>query len=199
MQALEALVKALNSLCGISSNATLILKALSLLVRKYDVELYLHTGSGAFALDEHVRMLGLKGRVLLPAKYSKDWGCPVEVMRTIYSSSNCYCTASSAEGFNMPAVEAVFTGLPVVASAHPVHLEVLGKMALYAKTYEIHPDTFNFNHIVDPEDLARQLSRVIDGEFQKPSNSEYEEYRKHMSWATRVERFTEIMRSKGWL
>jgi glycosyltransferase involved in cell wall biosynthesis len=178
-------------------NYPLILKALTILLKKYDVELYLHTSSGAFALDDYVKMLGLKGRVLLPAKYSKDWGYPVNIMRTIYSSCNCYCTASSAEGFNMPAVEAVFTGLPVVASAHPVHMEVLGDMALYAKTYEIHPDSFHFNHIVDPEDLAAKLSQVIEGEF-KPDKSQRDGFVAKMSWARRVEEFHELMKARGW-
>lgn len=56
---------------------------------------------------------------------------PYRQLHHVYRSCDLYVTASYAETFAHPLVEAMACGLPVVASDLPVHREVCGNAALY--------------------------------------------------------------------
>lgn len=66
------------------------------------------------------------------------WGeATDEALASLYAHASVYITPSLAEGFNLSAVEALSFGCPVVASDLPVHREILGRAALFAKKDQI--------------------------------------------------------------
>lgn len=73
---------------------------------------------------------------------------PYEALHLVYRSCQLYVTASYAESFAHPLVEAMACGLPVVASDIPVHREVCGDAALYFPRFS-------------PEGLAAAATEVI--------------------------------------
>ncbi|MEM1944141.1 MAG: glycosyltransferase family 4 protein [Nitrososphaerota archaeon] len=172
----------------------IIMKAASILLKKYDVELYLHTGSGSFHLEHYAEILGLKGRLVLPSAYLKDWGVPAETMNLIYNASDVVVSASTLEGANMVICEALACGRPVVASELPVHVEMTQGRGLYAEIVAYYPDTFHFARVTTAEKIASRIEQVIDG--WRPEG--VEEYRKWISWENRVEEFLEVLRRCGW-
>lgn len=176
-------------------NYPLLMKAASILLKKYDLDVYLHTGSGAISIEHYAEILGLKGRILRPRIYIKDWGYPEDVMRKIYCSLDCYVSASGAEGFNMPVNEALCCRTPVVASAHPVHAEVAGGLALLADAKPLIPNAFHLDYAVDPEDLAKKIELVISGEYSIDSQA-WREYVERIRWEAKVEKFAEIIAKK---
>lgn len=171
----------------------IILRAMSKLVKKYDVELFLHSGDGAFHFPHIAEQLGLRGRIIRPQIYIKDWGVPEPAMRALYNALDCYVTASGAEGFNMPVNEALCCRIPVVASAHPVHMEVMGNLALYAKAEPIVPNTFYFDYLTDPDDLAAKIETVIEGRWMI-AEEEWRAYVDRIKWPSRVEELIAVFR-----
>jgi glycosyltransferase involved in cell wall biosynthesis len=169
----------------------ILMKATSILAKKYDVELYLHTGIGSFKLDHYVDMLGLRGRVVIPAVYIKDWGIPFEDMAKLYNLVDVVCSPSTLEGANMILCEALACGKPIVASELPVHVEMTMNGGLYAPIVAEMPDTTCFMQVTTAEKIAEQLEKVIEG--WRPNQEFIEAYRRWISWELRVREFIEIL------
>ncbi|MGH9510680.1 MAG: glycosyltransferase family 4 protein [Terriglobales bacterium] len=72
---------------------------------------------------------------------------PYDVLHLLYRSCNIYNTAAYAETFAHPLVEAMASGLPVIASDLDVHREVCGDAALYFARFS-------------PDDLAKQILKL---------------------------------------
>jgi glycosyltransferase involved in cell wall biosynthesis len=58
-------------------------------------------------------------------------GISDEYLEAVYGHADCLLTASEAEGFGLPLIEAAQKGLPILARDIPVFREVAGKHALY--------------------------------------------------------------------
>jgi glycosyltransferase involved in cell wall biosynthesis len=56
---------------------------------------------------------------------------PYCLLHQLYRAANIYVTAAYAESFAHPLVEAMSSGLPIVASDLPVHKEICGNAAVY--------------------------------------------------------------------
>ncbi len=76
---------------------------------------------------------------------------PYAALHHHYRSCQVYATAAYAETFAHPLVEAMASGLPVIASDLAVHREVCGEAALYFPRFS-------------PEALAEQITRVADSD-----------------------------------
>ncbi|MEM1557399.1 MAG: glycosyltransferase family 4 protein [Thermoproteota archaeon] len=172
----------------------LLLKAAATLVREgYDLEVYLNTASGAFKLEHYVELYRLKGRVILPRLYSKDWGISSETLVKIYNVADVVASPSTLEGANMVICEALSCGTPVVATSLPVHVEMTTGKALYAKIAAELPEITNVMMVPDVEDIARKMKLVLDGEYSL-SRESIEEYRRWIGWEEKVVKFEKILK-----
>lgn len=68
--------------------------------------------------------LGIDNRVHLPGFVTN------EQLTTLYQNASIFVAPSWDEGFNIPPLEAMACGVPVVCSSIPVHRELFGKAAL---------------------------------------------------------------------
>jgi len=83
---------------------------------------------------------------------------PYSSLHQLYRACHAYVTPAYAESFAHPLVEAMSSGLPVVASDLPVHREICGNAALYFPRFS--PDELAecvFRLCESPE-VARELS-----------------------------------------
>lgn len=76
---------------------------------------------------------------------------PYRSLHHLYRACDLYATAAYAETFAHPLVEAMASGLPVVASDLPVHREICGDAAVYFPRFSA-------------EALARQVVQLAHGE-----------------------------------
>jgi len=72
---------------------------------------------------------------------------PYSLLHHVYRSADIYVTPAYAESFAHPLIEAMSSGLPVVASDLPVHREICGEAGVY------------FQHF-SPEELAQRILAV---------------------------------------
>ena len=74
---------------------------------------------------------------------------PDDELKWLFENAKCYVFATKAEGFGLPAIEAMVHGLPVTASNIPVLTEVLGDAAHFFS-----PD--------DPSSVAKAVDDVLN-------------------------------------
>jgi glycosyltransferase involved in cell wall biosynthesis len=99
---------------------------------------------------------------------------PYHQLHRLYPACDFYVTASYAETFAHPIVEARACGLKVIASDIPVHREVLGDAALYFSRFS-------------PEELAKQiLQATVINSIQVFSATPLDRF----SWRNHVDRIT---------
>jgi glycosyltransferase involved in cell wall biosynthesis len=72
---------------------------------------------------------------------------PYSLLHHVYRSADVYVTPAYAESFAHPLVEAMSSGLPVVASDLPVHREICGEAGVYFYRFA-------------PDELARRILAV---------------------------------------
>jgi glycosyltransferase involved in cell wall biosynthesis len=97
------------------------------------------------ALGTSVKMVDSKGKLVFPG-FIDEADLPA-----LYKGSLAFVNVSKSEGFNLPALEALCSGTPVIASDIAIHHEVLG----------------DFGHFVSPDDsvfLAQMLRKFISDE-----------------------------------
>ena len=100
---------------------------------------------------------------------------PYSRLHQVYRDCDVYVTPAYAESFAHPLVEAMASGLPIVASGLKVHREICQDAALYFKDS-------------DPEDLARQVFRVADSaDFSRKLSNRGLERSHDFSWKTHVD------------
>jgi glycosyltransferase involved in cell wall biosynthesis len=80
---------------------------------------------------------------------------PYSLLHHVYRSADIYVTPAYAESFAHPLVEAMSSGLPVVASDLPVHREICGDAGVYFERFS-------------PQDLAHRIL-AIAGSSELPS------------------------------
>jgi glycosyltransferase involved in cell wall biosynthesis len=76
----------------------------------------------------------------------------------VYRACDIYVTPAYAESFAHPLVEAMASGLPVVASNLPVHREICGAGALYFSPFSPKEFADQILRVATSEELARDLS-----------------------------------------
>ncbi len=93
------------------------------------------------------RAAGLVRQLNLSEEVVELGSVPYSLLHRVYRSADVYVTPAYAESFAHPLVEAMSSGLPVVASNLPVHREICADAAVYFERFS-------------PEDLAQQILAV---------------------------------------
>ena len=99
-----------------------------------------------------VRDLGISNQV------TELGAVPYKSLYQIYRSADIYVSPAYAESFAHPLVEAMSSGLPVVASNLAIHKEICGRAALYFDTFSAHELADRIVQIAQSSTLHAQLS-----------------------------------------
>jgi glycosyltransferase involved in cell wall biosynthesis len=144
-----------------------------------------HSNPGSYRPDsvaKLVRELGLTEDVI-----ELD-SIPYPLLHQLHRAVDIYVTPAYAESFAHPLVEAMSSGLPIVASDLPVHREICDEAAIYFQRFS-------------PEQLAERVCEVAGSPTlaQKLAEKGLDRSR-DFSWSTHVERilaFAESLLSKS--
>ena len=85
------------------------------------------------------KSLGLQNKtdIVFPGNFNlADGGFPVEALNNFYNAADCFLTTTLGEGFGITAVEAMATGIPVIAPNNTSTPELLGKDGERGYVYE---------------------------------------------------------------
>jgi glycosyltransferase involved in cell wall biosynthesis len=100
---------------------------------------------------------------------------PYSALHRLYRNCNVYATPAYAETFAHPLVEAMASGLPVIASDLAVHREICGNAALYFPRFSA-------------EALAERIIHVVESDEQRASMREMGVARsRDFSWRKHVD------------
>jgi glycosyltransferase involved in cell wall biosynthesis len=107
---------------------------------------------------------------------------PYRQLHRLYERANLYVTPAYTETFAHPLVEAMASGLPVVASDLAVHREICGEAAAYFPRFSA-------------EELAETVAQVTRSpEMLKSMADTGSERARQFSWKTHVEKILELCR-----
>jgi len=107
---------------------------------------------------------------------------PYHLLHHLYRACHVYVTPAYAETFAHPLVEAMASGLPIVASDLPVHREVCGAAALYFPCFS-------------PADLASQVAAIANAqELGREMANSGQKRSLDFSWARHVQELLTISR-----
>jgi glycosyltransferase involved in cell wall biosynthesis len=105
---------------------------------------------------------------------------PYPLLHHIYRSCDIYVTPAYTETFAHPIVEAMSSGLPVVASDLEVHREISGGAALFFEKFS-------------PEDLADKIMQLLEfSALQSDLREKGLQQSTRFSWKDHVERLLEM-------
>lgn len=105
---------------------------------------------------------------------------PYRSLHHLYRACHIYVTPAYAESFAHPLIEAMSTGLPVVASDLPVHREICGDAGIYFPPFS-------------PEALAERIGQVQESpEFAQKLSDQGRRRSRDFSWAEHVTRLVAL-------
>ena len=104
---------------------------------------------------------------------------PYSSLHHLYRACQIYVTPAYAESFAHPLVEAISSGLPIVASDLPVHREICDGAALYFSRFS-------------PEELAECVLKLQDHRLAGKLAESGRARAKDFSWKTHVTRLVEL-------
>jgi glycosyltransferase involved in cell wall biosynthesis len=101
----------------------------------------------------------------------------------VYRLAEIFCFPSLYEGFGIPILEAMSTGIPVVASDIPPHREIAENAAIY-----FNPEK--------PDDLSEKLVRLLENEELKNNLiRKSREQAQKFSWKKSAQKILEIFKN----
>ena len=101
-----------------------LLARLAPLLDEMGLDLWMPGNADENALRQHVAQM--PGNVVFPGRISDD------DLKKLFENALCFLFPSRIEGFGLPAIEAMASGCPVVASTAPCLPEICGDAALFA-------------------------------------------------------------------
>ncbi len=105
---------------------------------------------------------------------------PYRSLHHLYRACDIYVTPAYAESFAHPLIEAMSSGLPVVASDLPVHREICEDAGIYFSRFS-------------PEAVAEQILRVQESpELAEKLSSHGRRRARDFSWSKHVERLVAL-------
>jgi glycosyltransferase involved in cell wall biosynthesis len=107
---------------------------------------------------------------------------PYHRLHHLYRKADVYVTPAYTETFAHPLVEAMASGLPVIASDLAVHREICGEAATYFPRFSSEDLSEGVAQIGASPDIAQSMKRIGI------------ERARHFSWKTHVEKILELTR-----
>ncbi|MGH9504278.1 MAG: glycosyltransferase [Terriglobales bacterium] len=105
---------------------------------------------------------------------------PYSVLHHVYRECSLYVTPAYAESFAHPLLEAMASGLPIVAADSAVHREICQDAAIYFQRFS-------------PEELAGQIGRIAaSGELSHKLSKSGQERSREFSWKRHVDELLEL-------
>ena len=105
---------------------------------------------------------------------------PYEQLSSIYRAADVFVFPSFTESFGHPMVEAMASGLPVLAADTPTNREVCGTGGIFFDTF-------------DPNDCAKQLHDLIaDSPFRSKLALHAQQHAQNFSWEKHVKELVEV-------
>jgi glycosyltransferase involved in cell wall biosynthesis len=176
----------------------ILLEAFSIAKNKFpDLDLYLGTSpEGHYSLTHHADKLGVKGSIIYPERYDKNWGLTSEDMAGLYNCLDAYVTTSIAEGFNLPMLEAFACGVPVICTDLPNHREILGDAAFFIPSRKGYPTAWSFEWLADPESTSELIVKVLTmgPEEKQELRSKQLERSKDLTWKKSAENWDSLLK-----
>lgn len=153
----------------------ILLKVASIVKKKIpNLDLCLWTlPSGYYRITHFAAAMGMKGSLLFPKHYRKGLGVSAETLCEVYNGRDAYVTCTFAEGFDVPAVEALACGTPLAVTDFPNHREVLADCSEYLPSIQYYPTNWGWENLVYPPEKAAEI--VVD--LLKGSDTEKKERR----------------------
>ena len=100
-----------------------------------------------------VRRLGLNDHVV------ELGAIPYGLLHHLYGACDIYVSPAYAESFAHPLVEALASGLPIVASDLPVHREICGTAAVYFDRFSAEEGSEQILRVAQSSELSREMAR----------------------------------------
>lgn len=110
---------------------------------------------------------------------------PYSLLHHLYRSADVYVTAAYAESFAHPLVEAMSSGLPIVASDLPVHREICGEAGLFFPRFSVDELA---QRIIDVAGSSQLASRLANSGLSRASE---------FSWKRHVDQILFLARELG--
>lgn len=106
------------------------------------------------------RAAALVRQLNLPDEVVELGSVPYSLLHHVYRSADVYVTPAYAESFAHPLVEAMSSGLPVVASDLPVHREICGDAGMYFERFSPEGLAQRVLAVAGSSELAGQLAQA---------------------------------------
>ena len=107
--------------------------------------LYLHTNPNGilsklygFDLIDIINKYDVKDKVIMPVNDIFRYPFPMDLMNKIYNAMDVYVSNSAGEGFGMPILEAMSSGIPVIAGKHSAQTELVLNNGWLVKANDYH-------------------------------------------------------------
>jgi glycosyltransferase involved in cell wall biosynthesis len=176
----------------------ILLQAFSIAKNKFpDLDMYLGTSpEGHYSLTHHADKLGVKGSIIYPQRYDKNWGLSSDEMAGLYNSMDAYVSTSIAEGFNLPLLEAFACGVPVICTDLPNHREILGDAAFFIPSRKQFPTAWSFEWLADPESAAELIAKALtmSSEEKQELRSKQLERSSELTWKRSAENWDSLLK-----
>tara|TARA_R110002051_G_scaffold34256_5_gene76413 strand:+ start:29229 stop:30341 length:1113 start_codon:yes stop_codon:yes gene_type:complete len=130
-------------------NALTLIKAIN--GTKHHLVLVGHEKGYAKALHEYISTNNLEKQVT----FLKD--ITTEDLALIYQNASIFCYPSICEGFGIPIIEALFSGLPVITTKFGCFSEAAGPNSLYVNPYDENEIRAKINLLFEDSDLRIKL------------------------------------------
>jgi glycosyltransferase involved in cell wall biosynthesis len=126
-------------------------------------------------IDKLIDDLGINKRVIFSGFVLDN------ILPVIYSLATIFCFPSYAEGFGLPALEAMASGVPVVVSNTTSLPEICG-------------DAGNYVNPNDPQDIAAMIDLLLkDNQLYNYKRSKGLERAKHFTWENSAKKLLECI------